>query len=155
MPVQPERLRVTDLFEHLSFQELQDIAAIAQEEEYEAGHVLFKPGDRAEKIYLIEKGRVSIEIEITPTERIGVYVLGEGNFFGYPALLPSKTYTTVGTCLERTKLITIEASRLLSLLEKDPKRGFKVMQKVAELIAKKLADTRRQLVFCVLPPTRA
>jgi CRP-like cAMP-binding protein len=58
-------------------------------------------------------------------------------------------------CLEKTKLIAIPGDKLLSLLEKDPSRGYKVMKKLAELIAKKLAETRRQLVFCVLPPSRA
>jgi CRP-like cAMP-binding protein len=155
MGVSVSRLKASDLFEILDFSELQDIAAIAYEKEFEAGHVIFRPGDRAEEMYIVEEGRVSIEIEVGPSERISVYVLGPGNFFGYPSLLSSKAYTTVGTCLEKTKLIAIRGDQLLSLLEKDPKRGCKVLRRLAELIAKKLAETRRQLVFCVLPPTRA
>jgi CRP-like cAMP-binding protein len=155
MGVNVTRLKASDLFEVLEFSELQDIAALAYEKLFEAGQIIFKPGQRADEIYIVEEGRVSIEVEVGPSERISVYVLGAGEFFGYPALLPSKAYTTYCVCLEKTKLIAIPGDKLLSLLEKDPSRGYKVMKKLAELIAKKLAETRRQLVFCVLPPSRA
>ena len=155
MGVDVAKLKASDLLGVLETSELQDIAAIAHEKQFEAGQIIFKPGDKADEIYIVEEGRVSIEIEVGSSERIGVYVLGPGEFFGYPALLSSRAYTTFGVCLERTKLIAIPGEKLLSLLEKDPAKGCKVLRRLAELIAKKLAETRRQLVFCVLPPSRA
>lgn len=147
MTVTPEILKGMDLFEFLRLDELKDIAALAKIEEFNSGDYVFKEGDKAEKIYLVLEGRVSVEIEIGPSKRVGIYTETKGKMFGYPALIKPHVFTTYARCLERVKLVTIRAEDLIEKVFKaDCRRGYLVMNKLAELIALKLKATRMQLL---------
>ncbi len=147
MAVKPEVLKGMDLFEFLKRDELKDIAELANVEEYDQGDLIFKEGDKAEKIYMVMEGRVSIEIETATKKRISVYTLTKGRFFGYPSLLRARKFTTYAHCLDKVTVATIDANELVNkIFKKDCRRGYLVIKKVAELIAGKLADTRIQLL---------
>ncbi|HID60519.1 MAG TPA: cyclic nucleotide-binding domain-containing protein [Hadesarchaea archaeon] len=149
MTVTPEILKGMDIFEFLKLEELKDIAKLAKIEKFEQEDLIFKEGDKAEKIYMVLEGRVSIEIEVYPRKRISVYTMTKGSFFGYPSLLRVRRFTTHARCLDRVKLVTIVADELVEkIFKKDCRRGYLVMKRTAELIAKKLSDTRMQLLSC-------
>ncbi|MGQ9788734.1 MAG: cyclic nucleotide-binding domain-containing protein [Candidatus Hadarchaeaceae archaeon] len=148
MAVKSEVLKGMDIFEFLKRDELKDIADMTEEEEYEQGDLIFKEGDQAEKIYMVLEGRVSIDLEAGSGKRISVYTLTKGRFFGYPALLRTKRYTTYARCLDKVKVATIVADELVNkVFKKDCRRGYLVIKKVAEIIANELSDTRVQLLF--------
>lgn len=150
MTVQPEILKEMDIFEFLKPEELKDIAELAKVEEFEQGDLIFKEDDKAEKIYMVLEGRVSIEIEIYSGKKIPVYTMVKGTFFGYPALLRTRKFTTTARCLDKVKVASIVADELVDkIFKKDCRRGYLVMKRTAELIARKLSETRMQLLSCV------
>jgi CRP/FNR family transcriptional regulator len=147
MSVTPEILKKMDIFEFLKLDELEDIAKLARIEEYNQGDFIFKEGDRAEKIYMVLEGRVSIEIMVYPGKRVSVYTITKGTFFGYPSLLRTRKFTTYAHCLDKVKVVSIVADELVEkVFKEDCRRGYLVIKRVAELIAEKLADTRAQLL---------
>lgn len=147
MVVTPETLKKMDIFEFLKLEELKDIAELAEIEEFEQDDLIFKEWDRAEKIYMIEEGRVSIEITIHPGKAIPVYTLSNGRFFGYPSLLRTRRFTTNARCLDKAKVVSIVADELVEkVFKKDCRRAYLIMARMAELIAKKLSETRMQLL---------
>jgi CRP-like cAMP-binding protein len=152
MAVVPEILKGMDIFEFLKLEELKDIAKLAKIEEFDQGDMIFKEGDRAEKIYMVLEGRVSIEITIYPGKRAPVYTMTKGKFFGYPSLLRIRKFTTAARCLDRVKVVSIVADELENkIFKKDCRRGYLVMKSAAELIAQKLSDTRMQLLSLLQP----
>jgi len=147
MQVTPELLKGMNLFEFLKVEELKDIAPLAKIEEFESGDYVFKEGDKAEKIYLVLEGRVAVEIEVGPGKRMVVYTETKGKMFGYPSLVKPHVFTTYARCLDKVKLITIKAEDLVEkIFKKDCRRGYLVMNKLAEIIAQKLKETRMQLI---------
>jgi CRP-like cAMP-binding protein len=152
MGVTPEILKGMDIFEFLKLEELKDIAKLAKIEEFEQGGLIFEEGDKAEKIYMVLEGRVSIEITIYPGKRAPVYTMTKGKFFGYPSLLRIRKFTTAARCLDRVKVVSIVADELENkIFKKDCRRGYLVMKRTAELIAQKLSDTRMQLLSLLQP----
>jgi len=150
MAVAPEILKGMDIFEFLKLEELKDIAELAKIEEFEQGDLIFKEGDKAEKIYMVLEGRVSTEIIIYPGKRAPVYTMTKGKFFGYPSLLRVRKFTTAARCLDKVKVVSIVADELENkIFKKDCRRGYLVMKRTAELIAQKLSDTRMQLLSLV------
>jgi len=147
MPVTPEMLKGMNLFEFLKLEELKDIAALARVEEFNTGDFIFKEGDKAEKIYLVLEGRVAVEVEIGPSKRSTVYTETKGKMFGYPSLIKPHVFTTYARCLDRVKLVTLKAEDLIEgIFKNDCRRGYLVMNKLAEIIAQKLKETRMQLL---------
>lgn len=152
MAVSPEILKGMDIFEFLKLEELKDIAELAKIEEFEQDDLIFKEGEKAEKIYMVLEGRVSIEIEIYLGKRVSVYTLAKGKFFGYPSLLRTRKFTTTARCLDKVKVVSIIAAELVDkIFKKDCHRGYLVMKRNAELIAQKLSDTRMQLLSLLQP----
>ncbi|MCZ6680288.1 MAG: SpoIIE family protein phosphatase [Candidatus Poribacteria bacterium] len=58
-------LQKTDLFTHVPTQALMQISKITQEQDYPAGHILFREGDEGDSLYLIVAGEVGILKEDT------------------------------------------------------------------------------------------
>jgi len=150
MPVTPEILKGMNLFEFLKLDELEDIAALCKIEEFNGGDYVFCEGDKAEKIYLVLEGRVAVEIEIGPNKKAAVYTETKGKMFGYPSLVKPHTFSTYARCLDHVKLVTLRADDLIEkVFKNDCRRGYLVMNKLAELIAQKLKETRMQLLSLV------
>lgn len=147
MPVTPETLKSMNLFEFLKLEELKDIAALAKVEEFNSGDYVFKEGDKAEKVYLVLEGRVAVEIEIAANKKVSIYTETKGKMFGYPSLVKPHVFTTYARCMDKVTLITIKAEDLVDkVFKQDCRRGYLVMNKLAEIIALKLKETRMQLL---------
>jgi CRP-like cAMP-binding protein len=147
MPVTPEMLKSMNLFEFLKLEELKDIAALAKVEEFNSGDYVFKEGDKAEKVYLVLEGRVAVEIEIAANKKVSIYTETKGKMFGYPSLVKPHVFTTYARCMDKVTLITIKAEDLVDkVFKQDCRRGYLVMNKLAEIIALKLKETRMQLL---------
>jgi len=147
MSVTPEMLKGMDIFEFLKLEELKDIAALAKIEEFNSGDFVFKEGDKAEKIYMVLEGRVTVEIEIGPNKKVVIYTENKGNMFGYPSLIKPHIFTTYARAQDKVKLVTIKADDLIEKIFKpDCRRGYLTMNKLAEIIAHKLKETRIQLL---------
>ena len=59
-----ERLRKVDILQGLSEEEVQSIAQFFEEEDVAAGVTLCEEGASAERLYVLEQGRVSITFKI-------------------------------------------------------------------------------------------
>jgi len=148
--VKPEMLKETDLFCFLKLEELKDIADLCKIEEYEAGTEIYQEGDRAEKIYLVQQGRVAVEVEIRAGKKSVVYTETPGKMFGYPSLVKPHAYESSARCVDKVRIISIKADDLVNKIFKaDCRRGYLVMNKLAEIIAQKLHETRQQLLLFV------
>jgi CRP/FNR family cyclic AMP-dependent transcriptional regulator len=150
MSVTAEMLKGMNLFEFLRLEGLKDIAALSKIEKFSGGDFVFKEGDKAEKIYLVLEGRVAMEIEIGHSKKVVIYTETKGKMFGFPSLVKPNKFSTSARCLDDVKLITLRADDLVQkIFKKDCRRGYLVMNKLAEIIAQKLKETRIQLISLV------
>src|ERR1700737_1181568 len=69
-----------------------------------AGTMLFREGDKGEKMYVIPSGKVNIWKQISDSE-IPLAVLGSGEFFGEMALLEGLPRSAGATVVEEALLI--------------------------------------------------
>jgi CRP-like cAMP-binding protein len=137
-------LKSFSLFVGLSEAELSEIAKLCQERAYESGSVIFTIGGWATDVYLLENGKVDIQIEfkIYDYEIITtIYTVGKGEIFGWSALVPPHRLTASARCEGKADVITINGKKLLDLLEKDRRIGYVVMKNLSALISSRLAST--------------
>lgn len=142
-------LKECPIFEGLSDADLDKISSIATPAQYEAGHTLFVESVSAERMYVMEKGRVALQMGLPAgraSRRITVDVVGKNDIFGWSALVESHRYTLTAVCLEPTNVLGIDGTRLRSVLEADQKLGYKVLSRLINLVASRLDETRRVLI---------
>lgn len=133
-------LKQAELFAGISNDTLEAIIGIARREEFKAGSVLYKPGDPARDLYVLDSGRV--EFLIGRDERMSPagFMLRKGEVFGWAALLEQmQNRIATATCMEDSKLVLLDGQELLKILERAPADGLKVMRRLTALVAKQMA----------------
>lgn len=144
--VTTEALVSCELFAGLCPAELEQIAAIANEESYQAGDLIFAEQEVAERLFVLWEGRVQVHVQLrSPLEPDGEATIEEvepGRVFGWSSMVKQRRFTASARALEQVRVLVIEASELNALFDRDPHIGFVVMKQLAEVIASRLRHTR-------------
>jgi CRP-like cAMP-binding protein len=142
--VSTEILKSFSLFGGLSQIELAGIAKLCRQRAYDSGSVIFTIGGSATDVYLLETGKVDIQIEFKIHDyevMTTVYTVGKGEIFGWSALVPPHRLTASARCEGKADVIMINGKELLEFLEKDKRIGYVVMKNLSAVISSRLAST--------------
>ncbi|MEW6232153.1 MAG: cyclic nucleotide-binding domain-containing protein [Chloroflexota bacterium] len=144
-------LTKSKLFAGLSKAELDEVAKLCIEKEYEPQTMVFDEGEAAKHIYLLEEGKVALEMKVplvssSAHRRATVDIAGKGDVFGWSALAEPYIYTLSAICLEGVKAIAIDGARLRDLLEQNERVGYKVSKGLVSVVSSRLMATRHLLI---------
>ncbi|MFC2021170.1 ATP-binding protein [Chloroflexota bacterium] len=141
-------LAMSKLFEGLTGEELDKIVEFCSTETYEAGTTIFREGEEGNKLYIIEYGRVVLEMAL----RIGI---GSGRGGAIDVITKAQVFGWWGggsyihmmsaRCVEETKVIVVDTVRLWHLLEEECSIGYRVMKKLVGVVSSRLTHTRDTL----------
>ncbi len=139
-------LRECAVFSALTNAELEKIAGSGVEKEYEAGTSIYKTGESAEELLLIQEGKVAVQIALPKTatqssRRLTVDIVTRGEVIGWAAIIEPYTHSFTTACLQKVKVLSLSGIKLRWLLQDDPKVGYGVLNGMIKVIASKLYDT--------------
>lgn len=134
-----ERLSRSEIFGKLSKEDLVAIAENCREETYREGEVILVEGNPAEKLFVVERGKLAldkkIQIGLHSTPRTAtISYIGTGQIAGFSTLASPHVYSTSAVCVEPVRVISIDGEWLRSYLQAHPEVGFKVMSELTTLI---------------------
>jgi toluene monooxygenase system ferredoxin subunit len=133
-------LDVGELFSGVAATTLAALTALARREEFEAGSWVYRHGDAAEELVVLESGRVEFQIGRDDRTTPAGFILKKGEVFGWNALLEHYPQRIAGAkCHEKTSVLKINGKAMLKVLETDPAAGFIVMRRLSSLINRYLA----------------
>src|SRR5260370_12678067 len=101
--------------------QLDQIAQIATSVQWAAGTTLFREGDRDSLLYVVEEGRVAIEIAVPGRGRVVILTVGPGEVFGWSSIFHERPKTASARTIEPAKALALDASRLRDLCGADPR----------------------------------
>jgi hypothetical protein len=129
-----DRLRKVDFLEGLEEGELQGIAPFFEEEDVAAGVTLCEEGERADRLYVLDQGKVSIHSKKGRQYDIDA----PGKVVGWSFLMPPFVYTASATTVTPSRLLVLKSPDFYFLIHKEPKVGMKVVSNLAKVIAGRL-----------------
>lgn len=132
------------LFEGIDPDIMNEIVNICSEENYPQNTVLFKMGEEAECLYILEEGIVKLVIENGGT--ITFTLEESGEVFGWSSLVQSGHYTASGVCATDVKALKIERDELNKIFNLHPNVGLKVLKRLGDVISRRLTDAYRDLL---------
>lgn len=146
MPVRVP-LEESALFKGLSPAVLARIRGLAKEERFENGATIFAEGDPADDLYILGEGEVELSYVIPSNSPVTIRItrIEPGETFGWSALTGAERLTAHARALSETSAYLIHARKLIEILDSEPQSGYLVMTRLAQLIAKRLRDTRNEL----------
>ena len=104
--------------------------------EFKAGDVIFKQGDAAEELFIIQSGEVEIRLGNRMLEKLSNY-----NFFGEMALIDSAPRSATAVAVTDVKLIPVGEKQFLFLVSNTPYFALNVMR----ILARRLRTTNKTL----------
>lgn len=146
-------LRQFDLFKGFSEKQLSQVAQLTSKKNYGKGQVIYKEGDPAKHVFVVDKGLVSLR-RVEPGKLVGIAFENRehGELFGAAAVMQPREYTLTALCLEETAVYAIDADKLGKMCESDPQLGYKFMSAIAQVYFERYKSTKRQLYQMVQTP---
>jgi len=146
-----QTLRQCQVFSSLNNAQLEEIATLAEEKQYEAGSTLFQEGEGAAELFVLQEGKVALQMTLPKepvqmTRRITVDIVPRSEVVGWSAVVEPYVYTLTAICLQKVKALSINSTKLRRLLQDSPQTGFEILNGLIKVVASRLSDTRRVLV---------
>jgi CRP/FNR family transcriptional regulator, cyclic AMP receptor protein len=129
-----------------------EIAGCARNEHILAGEYLFREGGKAEHFYVIMHGRVSLELFSPGSGPHVVESAGPGEVLDWPWLIPPYQWFFDARAIEPTSVVSLDSGCLRGKSEADPKLGYDLIQRVAQVMSHRLQATRVRLLDLYGPP---
>lgn len=108
---------------------------------FDAEQVIFHEGEIANRFYLIQSGKVSLETSIGETGVISIETAAPGDVIGWSWLFPPYYWHFSARALEPTEAIFFYGTRLRESCENDRELGFQVMRRITTVVMHRLQAT--------------
>ena len=129
-----DQLRRIDFLQGLGQGELESIAHFFGEQNVGAGVTLCEEGARAERLYVLDQGRISVSSK----NGRQYYIDTPGKIVGWSFLVPPFIYTASAVTAIPSKVLVIESPDFYDFVHKDPKMEMKVLNNMTQVIASRL-----------------
>jgi len=141
-----EDLKNVRFFDNYTDEQLKIFIGISSLKEFKVKDILFEQYDELNEIYVMFSGCLSLGISLAKEKRIRLGTLEEGQLFSWSAVFSPyiSTAWVMATC--PTKVMAIDAKKLILEFDKSCEFAFKTMSKIAQTISHRLSDTRFQLM---------
>ncbi len=148
-PVLPEHIEAVAIFQGLSEDQIATVLELSEQETLPSGTTVFHQGDEAERLYIVDSGRVAINTSIQDGKWAPVCIVSAGGIFGWSCLVPPFQLTASATTFEDTTVTRFEGEALRELFSREPAIGYMMIQNVGGLISSRLKNARLELIGVV------
>ncbi len=121
------------------------LADCAMRSHFEAGHIIFREGETANRFYLIERGKVALESS-TLGKPVRIEEIGDGDLLGWSWLFPPYAWHFTARALENTIAIFFYGTVLREYSEKDHSLGFELFKRMSAVMLRRLQAARQKLL---------
>lgn len=131
----------SELLKDLTAEEVERILALGTRIAVPSGTSLFRLGDPAERLFLIERGQIRLTLPMRVRGREEDVVVEErtaGQTVGWLALIPPHKFTLAATAPLETEVIALPREELRKYLAANPTLGYKITLNLAIVIGHRL-----------------
>ncbi len=134
----------------LSSKQLEALSKIAIRAEFGASQPILRQRELADRFYLIEHGRVSLDYELPRKRRVQIQTIGPGEALGWSWLAKPYKWQFSATAIDIVIVSVFRVSDLRDLFSRDPKLGYVFMERIARALMDRLQATRHKLRVYVM-----
>jgi CRP-like cAMP-binding protein len=133
-------------FRGLSAEDIQLLVSCASNVVFKAGEMICREGDEATQFYLIRQGKVALEIYVPERGQVVLQTLGAGEVVGWSWLIPPYKWRFDVRAVELVRAIALDGKCLRGKCDANPRLGYELLKRVAQVFAERLLATRLQLL---------
>lgn len=131
------------LFSGLSEVEMKEITAAAHSLRKQRGEFVYMPGDRADSVYFLKKGRIKLSVLSDSGKEIAIDIIQPGEMFGEFALIDESVRSNMTQALDDVTILIFNKRAFASLLKRQSNLALNYIRMVGDRrrrMEKKLSD---------------
>jgi CRP/FNR family transcriptional regulator, cyclic AMP receptor protein len=125
---------------------LDELTGCARNLAFERGSLLLVEGEPADSLFLVRRGRVSIEVHAPTGRNLVVETVGVGAAVGWSWIVPPYTWQFDARAMEPTGVIALDGGCLRTRADADATLGYTLMRRVAGVLLERLHATQLRLL---------
>lgn len=139
------------LSSHKFFQDLDPgylalLVGCATNVRFSEGAFLMREGQQADRFFLIREGRIAVQIARPGGEPIVVQTVADGEVVGFSWLFEPYAYEFDVQTVTPVRAFALDGSCLRDKCEQDPRLGYELMRRFAQIAVQRLQATRLRLL---------
>ncbi|MCP4722459.1 MAG: cyclic nucleotide-binding domain-containing protein [Desulfobacteraceae bacterium] len=134
------------MLEYLSDKMLNKLIPITEKFSFEENEIIFKQGEKADRLFFLIRGKVLLEHRITDKITITTSGIRPGYSFGWSAMLDDELFSTDAICTEPCEIFSFRESKIKKLMEEDHSMGFIISRRLLNVIKKRYDARTEQMV---------
>lgn len=125
-------LKKINLFEHLGEETMDELGDITHVQDVPEGQPIYFPGDNADTIFMLKKGRVRLSRSTPEGNNITLTILEPGDVFGEMALTESEERETRAETMSNAFICSSPKEKFLEVLRNHPDLNLRVTQMIGD-----------------------
>jgi CRP-like cAMP-binding protein len=152
--ISPELLRRYPFFGHLSQTQLETLAMIAEEVDFQDDQMVFEEGKPANELYFLLEGGIDLYYTVKEDARkseckeILVCQINVGEPFGISTLIEPNTLTSSVRSNGASRVLKFDGKTLKASMKNDPALELALTREMAKAAIQRLDATRIMLAAC-------
>jgi CRP/FNR family cyclic AMP-dependent transcriptional regulator len=122
------------------------LAGCARNVRFAAGEHVFREGEAADSFYLVRHGSVALEAFVPTRGTVVVQTLEAGELLGWSWLFPPHRWHFDARAVSLVRATAFDGVCLRQKCEEDPRLGYRLMGRFAQVLIERLQATRFQLL---------
>lgn len=122
------------------------LATCAVTQHFSAERTLFRHDARANRFYLLQSGRVSIEVAAISGPPLELQELGAGDVIGWSWLIPPYRWHFQARATEECEVIEFDGEAILEHCEQEPAFGYELFKRFSGLMSRRISHAREKMM---------
>jgi CRP/FNR family transcriptional regulator, cyclic AMP receptor protein len=139
-------LQDVPFFEGLERDALELIAGCGSNARFRPEEPLFRDGEEANTFYVVRHGTVALETFVPSRGPVTIETLGAGEVVGWSWLFPPYRWHFDARALSLVRATVFDGTCLREKCEADPRLGYQLMSRFAQVVIERLQWTRLRLL---------
>ena len=122
------------------------LVGCARNVHFRPGEYLFREGEAADRLFVVRRGRVALDVHRPGHAGMVVDTVDEGGVVGWSWLVPPYRWFFDARAVHEVSAVAVDATCLREKCERDPALGYALMQRVAQVMYHRLQSARVRLL---------
>ena len=125
---------------------LEELISLGRTVRYAEGDVIFRQGDHALNLYIVNSGRVAVDLNLPPLGNVTLTTVEPGEWFSWSAMLEPRIERASARAVEPTEVWAIRGGAITDRALENPDFGFQIYRALAEVISERLTHAWLQIL---------
>ena len=144
--VTPAALAAHPFLHGMSRDQLATLAEAASDVTFPARHGLFEDGGSATRFWLIQSGRISLDVHVPGEGLVVIETIGMGELLGWSWRFAPFKWAFGAVAATPVEAFEFDAPAVREACAADPGLGYELNQRITRVLAKRLQATRIRLI---------